>query len=605
MVATSPKARPMLACITLVATLAACAGSPVLPTGSQPPPTSPPTISASPAGVTLAPPSATPTASLAPAWTATADMHEARVDDHTATLLRNGQVLVVGGSSAELYDPTTEEWTLTTATSEIRGAHSATLLSDGSVLAAGGNGSGLTSAELYEPDAGTWTATGAMSEGRQGHTATLLLDGRVLVVGGQNGAGEALASAEAYDPATGTWSAAGSLAEARTAATATLLSDGRVLVAGGGSEPGSGPFNSVEIYDPTAGTWTAATSLSVGRRYHGAARLPDGRVLVAGGAPSGDDRTPSVELFDPDSGKWSNGPSLLEPRSQLTAVVLGDGSVLALGGGSTHMGSAERYDPDTGSWAASGPMIEWRASAPSALLADGRVLVVGGFTDNDASASAELYDPAVDGPTATPPPWIERCEPGCKGPIAPGIFTSDGFLAGMQMSFPDDSWFNTADYHDEIQFDSESGSDVLRFWQTARAVSETGELLAEVPGTAVALTDWFVHNSDMVVSTPEQVTVGDGVPATTFTLRISETNVNVDPDCPPGVRSCLNVLWINDGHTFAIGFGEAVRLYLFTVDSGTDMRTIVISIDSHGPSELAIASIAVAPILESLRLPVP
>ena len=79
-------------------------------------------------------------------------------------------------------------------------------------------------------------------------------------------------------------------------------------------------------------------------------------------------------------------------------------------------------------------------------------------------------------------PWQARCERGCQGPIAAGTFTSTGFLPGLEMAFADDAWFNTADYHDEIEFDS--ADTALRFWQTARASSEQGDPVAGVPADA-------------------------------------------------------------------------------------------------------------------------
>ena len=185
----------------------------------------------------------------------------------------------------------------------------------------------------------------------------------------------------------------------------------------------------------------------------------------------------------------------------------------------------------------------------------------------------------------TPAPWQSRCEPGCQGPIAAGTFTSVGFLPGLQLTFADDTWFDTADYADEIEFDR--GDSALRFWQTASASSEQGDPLQDVPRTPEGLTEWFVADPDMVVSEPEAVTLGDGIAATTFTLRISPSNVNVDPGCPSDVRSCLNVLWIDEGHVFAIGYGEAVRLYLFTVGTGSDARTVVVSLDAPSTPQLA------------------
>lgn len=224
-----------------------------------------------------------------------------------------------------------------------------------------------------------------------------------------------------------------------------------------------------------------------------------------------------------------------------------------------------------------------------------------GFEANKAYLEAKPWQSVDTRPIPTAAPWQSRCEPGCQGPITPGTFTSVGFLPGLQMTFADETWFNTADNSDEIEFDATSSSNALRLWRTARASSETGGALLDVSGTPAALTAWFVGNVDMVVSDPKVVTIGGGISATTFSLQISDTYVNVDPGCPSDVRSCLNVLWINDGHVFAIGYGEAVRLYLFTVGSSSEAQTVVISLDAHDDRKLATMTTDVAPILESIR----
>ena len=84
-----------------------------------------------------------------------------------------------------------------------RSEHTATVLQDGRVLVIGGTGADgttLATAELWDPADGTFAPTGSLLEARSRHAATLLSDGRVLVVGGQSAAGAgvpfALASVE-------------------------------------------------------------------------------------------------------------------------------------------------------------------------------------------------------------------------------------------------------------------------------------------------------------------------------------------------------------------------------------------------------------------------
>ena len=73
--------------------------------------------------------------------------------------------------------------------STFRDDHTATLLEDGRVLVIGGGGEGYassTSADLYDPATGKFSRTGSMKTGRWLHTATLLQDGRVLILGGRS-----------------------------------------------------------------------------------------------------------------------------------------------------------------------------------------------------------------------------------------------------------------------------------------------------------------------------------------------------------------------------------------------------------------------------------
>ncbi len=184
------------------------------------------------------------------------------------------ELMMAGPASAQTLSPADAPFTFsnTGSLATARELHTATLLPNGKVLVVGGRGSSggvLASAELYDPASGSWSATGSLNTARLVHTATLLPNGKVLVAGGFNGG--FLSSAELYDPASGTWSATGSLTIARRAHTATLLPNGKILVAGGIGNGGT--FNSAELYDPASGTWSATGSLNTARESHTATLL--------------------------------------------------------------------------------------------------------------------------------------------------------------------------------------------------------------------------------------------------------------------------------------------------------------------------------------------
>ena len=92
-----------------------------------------------------------------------------------------------------------DTWFGTGSMSVGRHSHTAVLLEDGRVLVIGGyNGSPMASVEIYDPVLGTWSITSSMGAARSSHTSTLLPDGRVFVSGGSG-----LASAEIYNPGSG------------------------------------------------------------------------------------------------------------------------------------------------------------------------------------------------------------------------------------------------------------------------------------------------------------------------------------------------------------------------------------------------------------------
>jgi len=334
-------------------------------------------------------------------WTLAADSEVIR-NLHTATLLTNGKVLVAGGSfpgaipffpaEAQLYDPNTDSWASAGSLSIGRELHTATLMADGKVLVVGGGKLPYwPDVDLYDPVANSWTSAAPLSAGRSYHTASLLQNGKLFVVGGFGGGTGYYSSTELYDPVTGSWSPAASLADGRSWHTATQLPNGKVLVVGGvsnNSRPNA--TSSAELYDPATDTWSVAANLTTGRSGHTATLLANGKVLVVGG-----NGIPSAELYDPATDSWSAAASLVTARSGHTATLLANGKVLVVGGSqyfySSVLSSAELYDPTTDSWSSANNLALDRTGHAATLLPNGSVLVSGGRGQSLGLSSAELY----------------------------------------------------------------------------------------------------------------------------------------------------------------------------------------------------------------------
>jgi hypothetical protein len=334
---------------------------------------------------------------------------------HTATLLKDGKVLVTGGThslgipgcrigycwtsialaSAEIYDPATGKFTQTGSMSVRRATHTATLLGNGKVLVAGGdNGNGTTfaTAELYDPATGIFTRIGNnMTTKRTGHTATRLANGKVLIAGGRSGG--ALSTAEIFDPATENFTRTGNMQVGRAYFTATRLSDGRVLVAGGVCDNHGciGTLtSSAELFNPATGTFTLTGRMSAERTSHTATLLTNGAVLITGGLTK-TDLTATAELFHPLTGVFKRTGSMQSKRVLHTATRLTNGAVL-VAGSTDGISSTELFVPTSGSFVPTGNMKSVRYNHAATLLTNGEVLITGGkFSTHITLASAELF----------------------------------------------------------------------------------------------------------------------------------------------------------------------------------------------------------------------
>lgn len=268
---------------------------------------------------------------------------------HRTVNLHDGRLLVTGGdawrvaaASAEIIHPVDGRIVTTGTPVEGRSRHTATVLEDGRVLLVGGMGSsseGLCevtrTAETWDPADGKFRKVrGALSVPRVGHAASLLPDGRVLVVGGWT-TGLEYVLAEVFDPATETFSVVPSPDDrVRTEHTTLQLEDGSVLVLGGAvadDDPEAALAHPPVLRFLADGSGAEILpALAEPRAVVPAVLGPDGRAYLFGGI-AGWRATATAEAYSAVDGSMAIA-SLPAARANHTVTRLADGRFLIAGG---------------------------------------------------------------------------------------------------------------------------------------------------------------------------------------------------------------------------------------------------------------------------------
>jgi hypothetical protein len=206
--------------------------------------------------------------------------HVDKREFHTATVLQDGRVLIVGGARDDAD------------ASQTCGSGCARLSASGT-------------AEIYDPRVGTFTPVGSLGVPRMMHTATVLQDGRVVVAGG---AGEALITpvdganpfpirvtrpvtlVEVFDPATNAFSGAQDdpggprvFAAAVTTATGNLLITGGIPTAASVNNL-SNALSSTTLCSGNPLRCISGPEMKKARAGHAAFRLDSGDVVMWGGS---------------------------------------------------------------------------------------------------------------------------------------------------------------------------------------------------------------------------------------------------------------------------------------------------------------------------------
>lgn len=335
-----------------------------------------------------------------------------------AILLPTGEVLAYDGQSfagknARVWNPTTNAFTsVNIATGTNIFCSGNCHLPDGRILVTGGHVGaahvGVTDANIFNPTTRQWTRAASMHTPRWYPTNTTLPDGRILVTAGEiNCDGCNALIPEIYNAITNTWTElpAASL-DISYYPHMFVLPDGRVLAASSAETA-----IVTQALDISTQTWSVIDPNAVDGGS--AAMYLPGKVLKSGTSTNPDDPTvpsaPTAYVFDmtQPSPKWREISPMVFPRTYHTLTNLPDGKVLAIGGGPTTdalgvneaIKAAELWSPDTETWETMASMQRPRLYHSTALLlTDARVVVMGGgrFDGQPAPSdqlSGEIYSP--------------------------------------------------------------------------------------------------------------------------------------------------------------------------------------------------------------------
>ncbi|HEX4605991.1 MAG TPA: carboxypeptidase regulatory-like domain-containing protein [Candidatus Angelobacter sp.] len=319
-----------------------------------------------------------------------------------AALLPDGRVFFISYYAESLqpyiWDPSSNTFTTTAASSFALFCSGHTDLADGRILLAGGHVAdyvGYAHAVIYDPTNNTFTTLPDMNAARWYPTATTLPNGDVLVVSGDiNSNTNVDPLPQVFQFSTQTW-------RNLTSAQLAMPLYPNMLVAPNGLVFNAGPSRQTRYLDTSGtGAWSNVAVLNfTGFRDYGPALMYDlGKVVAIGGA---DPPTATTEVIDLNAATpaWKYTGSMQYPRRQHNAVILPDGKVLIVGGSSaagfdtstSPVLPAEMWDPATGQFTVMASIATYRGYHSTALLLpDGTVLSAGG---NVGGPNAQIFSP--------------------------------------------------------------------------------------------------------------------------------------------------------------------------------------------------------------------
>ena len=208
--------------------------------------------------------------------------------------------------STEFYDSETGTFASGPGLNQARAGHTATLLPDGRIVVVGGDADG--SVEVFDPAAGEFHSIEArLAAPRRFHAAALLRDGVLLIAGGVAPDGTVLKSAELLETRDLSFlPISPSMLAARLRPSLRVLPDGKVQAIGGDTEA------TMELFNPDGRHFTSLAHLAGNPDSLSAALRNPGSSAASGRRSCSPLKTPTSP---PPRQTCLTGPATPSPRS--------------------------------------------------------------------------------------------------------------------------------------------------------------------------------------------------------------------------------------------------------------------------------------------------
>jgi hypothetical protein len=183
----------------------------------------------------------------------------------------------------------------------------------------------------------------------------------------------------------------------------------------------------------------------------------------------------------------------------------------------------------------------------------------------------------------------------CPGRLAAGTYTTRAFLPGMMITVPDGRWVSTLDSPWAFTLRLADHPAATMYFNLDPAATDGERVLpADTPS---ALLSRFKSNSNLVISSVTNRTIGDGIAAQSFGVDLSDRAPHVDPSCaltskahPFNGRqrplSCYSYFTLG-GQLYGSAKGEPVMMYLAQIGGEGTRHILLVILDNLDPSDSA------------------